>query len=197
MSHRSIAQPILGTQLVNAISMKHPCVLKCNYTPDDVLFNGLNPVLEKDAAREPGRGRPDGVDAADLSSSVCFLLPASMLKGRNQPEGAGDGVALPDALPDAVPVAEPPRNGEAPANIAQAVNATQDTKDAECGPGTGRPDGVGAADLSSSVCFLLPASMLKGRNQTGDGVALPDALSVAEPPRNGEAPACNHHTSGP
>ena len=116
MSHRSIAQPILGTQLVNAISMKHPCVLKCNYTPDDVLFNGLNPVLEKDAAREPGRGRPDGVDAADLSSSVCFLLPASMLKGRNQ---------------------------------------------------------------------------------TGDGVALPDALSVAEPPRNGEAPACNHHTSGP
>ena len=83
----------------------------CSHMPDDVCDNGLEPVLVKDAVREPGRGRPDGVDAADLSSSVCFLLPPSMLKDRNQPDGAGVGVALPDALPEA----KPPRSGDAPA----------------------------------------------------------------------------------
>ena len=69
--------------------------------PDDVRFKWLEIELVKDAVRgwAGGKGRPGGVEAADLRSSACFLPPPSMLKGRNQPEGAGDAALLADADP--------------------------------------------------------------------------------------------------
>ena len=77
--------------------------MKC-YMPDDVRFKGLEVELVKDAVCDLawGKGRPGGVEAADFRSSACFLPPPSMLKGRNQPEGAGDAALLADADPVAV-----------------------------------------------------------------------------------------------
>ncbi len=84
--------------------------MKC-YMPDDVRFKGLEAELVKEVVRDwaggkaGGKGRPGGVEAADFRSSACFLPPPSMLKGRNQPEGAGDDVLLADADADPVAVA--------------------------------------------------------------------------------------------
>lgn len=71
------------------------------YMPDDVRFNGLEAELVKDAVRDwaGGKGRPGGVEVADFRSSACFRPPPNMLKGRNQPEGAGDPALLADADP--------------------------------------------------------------------------------------------------
>ena len=60
--------------------------------PDDVRFNTLAAESVREGVRDVGigaKGSPEGVDAADLRSSAAFLLPPNMLKGRNQPEGAG------------------------------------------------------------------------------------------------------------
>ena len=80
--------------------------MKC-YMPDDVRFKGLEAELVKEVVRDwaGGKGRPGGVEAADFRSSACFLPPPSMLKGRNQPEGAGNDVLLADADADPVAVA--------------------------------------------------------------------------------------------
>ena len=78
--------------------------------PDDVRFKGLEVELVKDAVRDLawGKGRPGGVEeAADFRSSACFLPLPSMLKGRNQPEGAGEAALLADADPVAVAPAVP------------------------------------------------------------------------------------------
>ncbi len=80
--------------------------MKC-YMPDDVRFKGLEVELVKDTVCDwaGAKGRPGGVEAADFRSSACFLPPPSMLKGRNQPEGAGDAALLADAEADPVVVA--------------------------------------------------------------------------------------------
>lgn len=80
--------------------------------PDEVRFKGLEVELLKDTVRDwaGAKGRPGGVEAADFRSSACFLPPPSMLKGRNQPEGAGDAALLPDIDADPDPVALAPAN---------------------------------------------------------------------------------------
>lgn len=67
-----------------------------DYMPEDVRFKELEAESVKDAVCDPGlgTGRPGGVDAADLRSSASFLLPPSILNGRNQPDGAGGAAPL-------------------------------------------------------------------------------------------------------
>ena len=66
------------------------------------------PELVNEGVRDVGvgaKGNPEGVEAAVFRSSAAFLVPPSMLKGRNHPEGAGaaapeaaEGVALVEAV---------------------------------------------------------------------------------------------------
>lgn len=77
-----------GTKLAGVAYVQRKVI----YMPDDVRFNKLVPESVKEGLRDLGVGAkrsPEGVEAADLRSSAAFLLPPSMLKGRNQPEGAG------------------------------------------------------------------------------------------------------------